>query len=118
VPATHGLAHGQKVNVGSVTQLVLEGAPVGELRDFVEFTTRVGVPTTLTEVGLRADDVDSLKRGCRRRHGRGRDDPRDAVRGPQRRRGERARVDRAVREAGAARANLPDPVPYTAPTAA
>jgi glycerol dehydrogenase len=62
VPATHGLAHGQKVNVGSVTQLVLEGAPVGELRDFVEFTTRVGVPTTLTEVGLRADDVDSLKR--------------------------------------------------------
>jgi glycerol dehydrogenase len=62
VPATHGLAHGQKVNIGSVTQLVLEGAPAGEVRDFVEFTTRVGLPTTLTEVGLRADDVDSLKR--------------------------------------------------------
>ena len=27
VPQTHGLAHGQKVNIGSVTQLVLEGAP-------------------------------------------------------------------------------------------
>ena len=27
VAATHGLAHGQKVNIGSVTQLVLEGAP-------------------------------------------------------------------------------------------
>ena len=61
VAATHGLAHGQKVNIGSVTQLVLEGAPTSEIRDFVEFTTRVGLPTTLTEVGLRADDADSLK---------------------------------------------------------
>jgi glycerol dehydrogenase len=62
VPQTHGLAHGQKVNIGSVTQLVLEGAPAGEIRDFIEFTTRVGLPTTLTEVGLRADDVASLGR--------------------------------------------------------
>ena len=61
VAATHGLAHGQKVNIGSVAQLVLEGAPAGEIRDFVEFTTRVGLPTTLTEVGLRADDLDSLR---------------------------------------------------------
>jgi glycerol dehydrogenase len=60
VAATHGLAHGQKVNIGSVTQLVLEGAPSGEIREFVEFTTRVGLPTTLTEVGLRADDLDAL----------------------------------------------------------
>ncbi len=61
VGATHGLAHGQKVNIGSVTQLVLEGAPSSEVRDFVEFTTRVGLPTTLTEVGLRADDLDALR---------------------------------------------------------
>ena len=61
VGATHGLAHGQKVNIGSVSQLVLEGAPTSEIRDFVEFTTRVGLPNTLTEVGLRADDADALK---------------------------------------------------------
>ncbi|MBN9747936.1 glycerol dehydrogenase [Amycolatopsis sp. A1MSW2902] len=61
VAATHGLAHGQKVNIGSIAQLVLEGAPSGEVRDFVEFTTRVGLPTTLTEVGLRSDDHDSLR---------------------------------------------------------
>jgi glycerol dehydrogenase len=61
VPATHGLAHGQKVNIGSVTQLVLEGAPAADIRDFIEFTTRVGLPTTLTEVGLSADDLDSLR---------------------------------------------------------
>ncbi|MBU4215687.1 MAG: glycerol dehydrogenase [Actinobacteria bacterium] len=61
VPGTHGLAHGQKVNIGSITQLVLEGAPTSDIRDFIEFTTRVGLPTTLTEVGLRADDADSLR---------------------------------------------------------
>ncbi|QTE29397.1 glycerol dehydrogenase [Pengzhenrongella sicca] len=61
VPGTHGLAHGQKVNIGSITQLVLEGAPTSDLREFIEFTTRVGLPTTLTEVGLRADDAESLK---------------------------------------------------------
>ncbi|WP_432515219.1 glycerol dehydrogenase [Kineococcus sp. SYSU DK001] len=60
VPQTHGLAHGQKVNIGSITQLVLEGAPTSEVRDFVEFTTRVGLPTTLTEVGLRPEDTDEL----------------------------------------------------------
>ena len=62
VPMTHGLMHGQKVNIGSVTQLVLEGAPTSDIRDFIEFTTRVGLPNTLTEVGLRADDADSLKK--------------------------------------------------------
>jgi glycerol dehydrogenase len=60
--ATHGLTHGQKVNIGSLTQLVLEGAPTAEVRAFVEFTTRVGLPTTLTEVGLGVDDVADLTR--------------------------------------------------------
>ncbi len=56
VSQTHGLAHGQKVNIGSLTQLVLEGAPTDEIREFIEFTTRVGLPNTLTEVGLSVDD--------------------------------------------------------------
>jgi glycerol dehydrogenase len=54
-PQTHGLAHGQKVNIGSITQLIMEGAPTADIRDFVEFTTQVGLPTTLTEIGLTAD---------------------------------------------------------------
>lgn len=61
VAATHGLAHGQKVNLGSVAQLVLEGATPGDLREFIEFTTAVGLPTTLTEVGIRPDDTDSVR---------------------------------------------------------
>ncbi|WP_406692222.1 glycerol dehydrogenase [Saccharopolyspora sp. ID03-671] len=61
VAATHGLAHGQKVNLGSVAQLVLEGAAPAELREFIEFTTAVGLPTTLTEVGIRPDDADTIR---------------------------------------------------------
>ena len=60
-PQTHGLTHGQKVNIGSLTQLVLEGAPRAEIEDFVEFTTRVGLPNTLTEIGLSTDDTEELE---------------------------------------------------------
>ncbi len=60
VPQTHGLAHGQKVNIGSLTQLVLEGAPTADIRAFIEFTTRVGLPNTLTEVGLAPGDEEEL----------------------------------------------------------
>jgi glycerol dehydrogenase len=57
-PSTHGLTHGQKVNVGTVTQLVLEGAPSQEVEDFIAFTTRVGLPNSLTEIGISpADDA-------------------------------------------------------------
>lgn len=59
-PQAHGLAHGQKVNVGTIAQLVLEGAPAEEIEDFVVFTTKVGLPNTLTEIGLTVDDRDVL----------------------------------------------------------
>lgn len=58
---THGLAHGQKVNIGSLTQLVLEGVPEAEVAEFIRFTTRVGLPTTLTEIGLSVDDTKELE---------------------------------------------------------
>jgi glycerol dehydrogenase len=61
-PQTHGLTHGQKVNIGAITQLILEGAPNSEIDDFILFTTRLGLPTSLTEVGLNSDDVASLTR--------------------------------------------------------
>jgi glycerol dehydrogenase len=60
-PQTHGLTHGQKVNIGSLTQLVLEGAPTQEIRDFIVFTTKVGLPNTLTEIGLKVTDVEDLR---------------------------------------------------------
>jgi glycerol dehydrogenase len=60
-PQTHGLAHGQKVNVGTITQLVMEGAPAEEIEDFVVFTTKVGLPNTLTEIGLTVNDETELR---------------------------------------------------------
>lgn len=58
VDETHHLAHGEKVNIGSLTQLLLEGAATAEVEEFAEFTARVGLPTTLTEAGLGdADDA-------------------------------------------------------------
>lgn len=60
-PQTHGLTHGQKVNIGSVTQLVLEGAPTEEIEDFIEFTTLLGLPNTLTEIGLSPTDETELR---------------------------------------------------------
>lgn len=62
VDQTHHLSHGEKVNIGSLTQLVLEGAPEREIDKFAEFTARVGLPTTLTEAGLGEADDDVLDR--------------------------------------------------------
>ncbi|MGO3885882.1 MAG: glycerol dehydrogenase [Mycetocola sp.] len=60
-PQTHGLTHGQKVNIGSLAQLILEGAPSAEIEDFIDFTTRVGLPNSLTEIGLSVDNTAELQ---------------------------------------------------------
>lgn len=60
-PQTHGLTHGQKVNIGSLAQLVLEGAPAQEIEDFIVFTTKVGLPNTLTEIGLTPENRKELR---------------------------------------------------------
>lgn len=60
-PQTHGLTHGQKVNIGTTAQLVLEGAPTEEIEEFIAFTTRVGLPNTLTEIGLSPGDEKELR---------------------------------------------------------
>ncbi|MCT1452458.1 glycerol dehydrogenase [Corynebacterium sp. p3-SID1145] len=58
---THGLSHGQKVNVGTCAQLIMEGADAQEIEDFIEFTTKVGLPNSLTEVGLTPEDTEELE---------------------------------------------------------
>ena len=58
---THGLTHGQKVNIGTIAQLIMEGADNDELEDFIEFSTKVGLPTTLTEIGLTPDNTEELQ---------------------------------------------------------
>ena len=47
----HHLYHGEKVAYGTLTQLVLENAPLEEITEVLDFCRRVGLPTTLKELG-------------------------------------------------------------------
>ncbi|WP_405489435.1 glycerol dehydrogenase [Streptomyces sp. NBC_00096] len=51
-PQTYPYLHGEKVAFGVLTQLVLEGAPSGEISEVLGFCTAVGLPVTLAGLGL------------------------------------------------------------------
>jgi glycerol dehydrogenase len=50
--ATHGFFHGEKVAFGTLVQLVMEGKPRGVIEEVLRFSTDVGLPVTLAQVGL------------------------------------------------------------------
>ncbi len=50
--ATHDATHGEKVNIGTITQLVLEGRDDKFIEDYVEFSRAIGLPTALSDIGL------------------------------------------------------------------
>lgn len=52
VEATHGAMHGSKVNIGTLTQLVLEGRDDEFIQEFIEFSLDIGLPVTLADIGL------------------------------------------------------------------
>nr|WP_224332438.1 glycerol dehydrogenase [Haloprofundus halobius] len=60
--ATHDATNGEKVNVGTLTQLVLEGKPDAFVQDVVEFSAAVGLPVTLADIGLEDPSRDDLDR--------------------------------------------------------
>ena len=51
-PGTHNYFHGEKVAFGLLVQLILEGAPRATLEQVLGFSTEVGLPITLAEIGL------------------------------------------------------------------
>ncbi len=51
-PGTHHYLHGEKVAFGLIVQLVLEGSPDTAFDQVFGFSTRVGLPITLSEIGL------------------------------------------------------------------
>ncbi|MBF6166695.1 glycerol dehydrogenase [Streptomyces gardneri] len=57
---THPFLHGEKVAFGTVTQLVLEGAPASEIGTVLDFCAEVGLPTTLAALGLSDADDETL----------------------------------------------------------
>jgi len=52
LPGCHKMLHGEKVAFGVLTQLVLENRPLEEIKGIIAFCKEVGLPTTLTELGL------------------------------------------------------------------
>ncbi|MUV85377.1 iron-containing alcohol dehydrogenase [Natronomonas sp. CBA1123] len=60
----HGATHGEKVNLGTITQLVLEGRPKDELHEFIELSIELGLPVTLEEIGLTETDAATLRRAA------------------------------------------------------
>ena len=53
--------HGEKVAFGTLAQLVLEGKPRRTIEEVLAFSHSVGLPTTLSDIGLQANDSDMLK---------------------------------------------------------
>ncbi len=51
-PGTHPYFHGEKVAFGTLVQLVLEGKPQNRIDEVLTFSTGLGLPITLAEVGL------------------------------------------------------------------
>ena len=52
LPECHHMQHGEKVNFGTLTQLVLENIPEDELADMLDWMTDVGLPVTFAELGI------------------------------------------------------------------
>ena len=44
--------HGEKVAFGTLTQLVLENIPEGDLNAIIDFCVTVGLPVTLKQLGV------------------------------------------------------------------
>lgn len=59
---THAYYHGEKVAFGTLAQLVMENVPEEELDTVYGFCEKIGLPTTLAEIGLKdAPDEDLMK---------------------------------------------------------
>lgn len=56
----HHLLHGEKVAFGTLTQLVLENAPMEEINEVINFCKSIGLPTNLTDMGVTEIDRDKL----------------------------------------------------------
>jgi len=56
----HHLYHGEKVAFGTLTQLVLENAPMAEIKEVLHFCKSVGLPTNLKDMGVTEINRDAL----------------------------------------------------------
>ena len=52
LPECHEMYHGEKVAFGTLTQLVLENAPLEDIDEILDFCVTVGLPITLAELNI------------------------------------------------------------------
>jgi len=57
---THSYYHGEKVAFGTITQLILQDAGSDMLDEVIDFCISIGLPTTLTHLGLADSDHQKL----------------------------------------------------------
>ncbi len=62
VPETHAYFHGEKVAFGVLVQLTLEGKPRAVMEEVLGFSTSVGLPVTLSGIGLEQMTGEMLQR--------------------------------------------------------
>src|SRR5271165_660014 len=70
-PGTHEFFHGEKVAYGLLVQLVLEGQARALLEQVLRFSTEVGLPITLAEIGLKKLPEDLLQQVANRATAKG-----------------------------------------------
>jgi len=61
VEPTHDATHGEKVNIGTLTQLVLEGRDTETVHDIVDLSLDLGLPVTLADIGLTGPTDEQLR---------------------------------------------------------
>ncbi|UMZ72727.1 glycerol dehydrogenase [Natranaerofaba carboxydovora] len=57
---THSAYHGEKVTIGTLAQIVLEGRDEKVLWQVIEFASYVGLPITLKDIGIKEINEDDL----------------------------------------------------------
>lgn len=66
---THKYLHGEKVAFGAITQLVLENYPMSEIKEIIAFCKKIGLPTSLEDLGIAdiSDDrlLEAAKESCK-----------------------------------------------------
>ena len=60
IPSTHDFLHGEKVTIGVLTQLALEGKPRQFFQDIVKFLKSVNLPTRLKDLGIDVNDLNVI----------------------------------------------------------
>jgi glycerol dehydrogenase len=63
---TRSFYHGEKVAFGTLVQLVLEKSEKSEIDEVIDFCTQIGLPVTLTQIGLRELPRETLERIAQR----------------------------------------------------